>query len=233
MSNKDEEEQGNYLVSAAFSLVTIGLTYWLFPNVIPFSFLEFWKLDNNMILEGIKSSWIIFCWGAVVTLFICVFTRNSGSQNHDAEEMLGIGVLMSLWAGIVEEIVFRWIFFFSAIVALRFCNFFLFGLTEWFFNAIVGPISNIFTLGKISGLLYHPLGWFIGAAIISANAKFRNGHKYQGWFGYIDSWFFGLFLFWILFKYGLPACIAVHFLYDIFTFVIVYIDEVIERARGF
>lgn len=234
-SNGQEEEkkQENYILSAVVALIIIAITYWLFPGVIPFSFFEFWRMDNNLIYAGIKSSWILFCWGTGVTFLFRLFTRNERSVNEEAEKFLTGGFWISTWAGIVEEILFRWIFFFSAIALAILSNFLFFGLSAWIYDAIVAPVSNFITLGKISGILYHPLGWFIGSAVIAANAKFRDGHKYLGWFGYVNSWFVGIFLFWILFQYGLPACIAVHFLYDFFIFIVCYIDAAAERALGF
>ena len=93
--------------------------------------------------------------------------------------------------------------------------------------------SSFLTLGTIDNILYHPFGWFVGAGIILANAKFRDGHKYQGKFGFINSWFIGMYLFWLMFEYGLVACIVIHFLYDMLIFFIHYLDAVKERAQGY
>lgn len=235
--NENEQKKHSLIRTSATTLFIIGFTYWIFPGIIPFGFFEFWRLDNNLIFNGIKSSWPIFCWCVVVTLVIHTFTTNSRIVNRNAEDLLKGGFVISLFAGIVEEILFRWIFFFGAIVGVKLSNFLFFGwlgfgIPEWFYNTVVAPVNNFFTLGKISGILYNPLGWFLGSAVIIANVKFRDGHKYLGWFGYINSWFIGIFLFWILFEYGLPACIAVHFIYDMLIFIVRYVDAAIERARG-
>ncbi|HMO22056.1 MAG TPA: hypothetical protein PKC98_13950, partial [Candidatus Melainabacteria bacterium] len=68
--------------------------------------------------------------------------------------------------------------------------------------------------------------------LISANSRFRDGHKYQGFLGWVNSWFLGMVFFYMTLTYGLVAAIAVHFLYDMIIFLVIYIDMVIERARG-
>ena len=54
--------------------------------------------------------------------------------------------------------------------------------------------------------------------MLYTNAFFRDGHRYQGPIGVLNSWFAGMFLFWIMFTYGLPAAILVHFMYDFLIF---------------
>lgn len=98
------------------------------------------------------------------------------------------------------------------------------------YTYIAGPLASMVTLGKMSNILFHPSGWAVGSALLSSNGFFRDGHKYLGLFGWINSWFIGMFMFWLLFEYGIVACIVVHFLYDFFIEVVRYMDKVIERA---
>ena len=58
------------------------------------------------------------------------------------------------------------------------------------------------------------MDWGIGAGMLAANAFFRDGHKYQGNFGMVNSWFIGMYMFHILFTYGLPECMFAHFAYN-------------------
>lgn len=97
---------------------------------------------------------------------------------------------------------------------------------------LFGPVANFFTLGLLSDQLTNPANWAIGAAIIASNGFFRDGHKYLGWFGFLNSWFIGMFFFYLMFTYGLPAAILVHFIYDFLIFTVRYVDEAIERAQG-
>ncbi|MDA2922963.1 hypothetical protein MYX07_06900, partial [Patescibacteria group bacterium AH-259-L07] len=137
-------------------------------------------------------------------------------------------------AGVLEEIKFRWLSFFLGIIGAKITNFLFFGflglgIPKWFFLHIAGPVVNFVTLGKMSWLLFHPAGWFVGAAALAANAKFRDIHKYLGIFGYFNSWFIGFVMFWLMFEYGLVTAIIVHFLYDFLIHAVRYLDRIFER----
>ena len=106
------------------------------------------------------------------------------------------------------------------------------GLIELLQVHILGPIANWATLGLLERYIDNPANWLIGAALMSSNSMFRNGHRYLGWFGFINSWFIGMFMFYLLFKYGLVACIVVHFVYDLLIFFVRYVDKFIERSFG-
>jgi hypothetical protein len=131
--------------------------------------------------------------------------------------------LRSIWVGILEELVFRWLFFFGCMVfwsiANYLCYYLLFdnALPAWFFSAIALPVADFATFHKLHTIFFAPqYTWIVGAAILSANGKFRKGHAYQGFLGWVWAWYGGIFLFLILFKSGIFACILVHALYDVF-----------------
>ena len=166
-----------------------------------------------------------------------IFTKNHWRENVYAEEYLRQGFWVSARAGVFEEIIFRWIFFYALIPWITLVNWLFLGFAgldvlKWLFEHVLGPVANFATLGKLAPYLAGGASWAVGSALLSANGMFRNGHKYLGLFGFINSWFIGMFLFYIMFRYGLPVAIAVHFLYDLLIFVIRYLDAVIERARG-
>ena len=50
--------------------------------------------------------------------------------------------------------------------------------------------------------------------MISANIAFRDGHKYQGPFGLINSWYLGLVFLYATVNYGLWTAVCVHALYN-------------------
>jgi len=186
-------------------------------------------------------------------------------------EILGIGFIISVLAGLLEEISFRWLIFLGAFLGLWIMNFIFAGflvliacvgvgyllgalidphegggiggfiglilgvvmivvlgltgnlppgLLEWIHLNITAPIADWTTFGALHDQLYHPAGWLAGAAVLSANAGFRDGHKYQGILGYVNSWFLGMVFFWLMFTYGLLAAILVHFLYDLIIFAV-------------
>lgn len=71
---------------------------------------------------------------------------------------------------------------------------------------------------------------FIGAVIWS-NVKFREGHKYQGPAGVLNSYMFGFYMFYIAFTYGLLYAIIVHFLFDLFLFSSEHLVQIIKNWR--
>lgn len=224
-----------YWVSVAISSFLFLLFFkWLFPSLSPFGTFDFWK--ENQVWAGLKAAWPIFAWGCGITAWTAFTTLNKRSVNHDAEDILIGGIIVSTIAGVMEEIVFRWIIFLWSIIALQISNFILFGfmgfgLVELLHNYIFGAVVNFVTFGKMEWLIFD-MGWAVGAAALLANAKFRSGHAYLGWFGLINSWIIGFFLFWIMFNYGLLTAIIVHFFYDLFLYLIRYIDAAIERHFG-
>ncbi|MCH7759126.1 CPBP family intramembrane metalloprotease [Patescibacteria group bacterium] len=232
---KESKSNGgkNYFVSAFWAFIVILLIKWFFPSVIPFGIFEFWTAKAPL-WSAIIASWPIFLWVSTVSFIFYFLEPNSPYVNHNPEEEFLIkGFVISAFAGLTEEIVFRWLFFLNAIWSVKLVNWLFFGWFGWgipqgFYTYLIVPVANFFTLGSFADILYHPLGWFVGAAVIIANAKFRAGHKYLGIFGYINSWFIGMFLFWLMFQYGLLACIVVHFLYDFIIYVIRYIHAVTE-----
>ncbi len=217
------------------SIILLPIIMWLWPRVVPFGLFEFWRIRGGA-GEWLYSAWPIFAWAAGVTIFIQIMNRNE-LLHHSATDIAIGGTVTSIIAGVGEEICFRWLFFLDAIVSVKIANFLFFGflgfgLPELFHTNIWGPIANLTTLHYLEPYLFHTTGWAVGAALLSTNAFFRDGHKYQGPIGYINSWFIGMFLFWLMFRYGLLAAILVHFAYDFLIGVIEYFGALIKDARG-
>lgn len=159
-------------------------------------------------------------------------------MNRTAELIIAKGAVVSTMAGVGEEITFRWLFFLNNIISVKIGNWFFFGflglgIPEWLHLHIFGPIANWTTFGGLESFIFHPTGWAVGAAMLTTNAFFRNGHRYQGLLGVVNSWFGGMFLFWIMFTYGLPVAILIHFTYDFLIYLVRYADAAIERAMGY
>lgn len=224
-SDKDKQKQGCFVLSALVSLIFVGVVNLFWPWAIPFRFLEFITLNNFW--QGVIACWPAYVWAIGGTLF---FTSQKLIRDirNDGESFLAGGFLVSVWAGVVEEICFRWFIFFGAIVGVKITNFIFFGflgfgIPEFLHMYIFGPIANFTTFGALQDFLFHKHGWAIGAALIATNARFRDGHMYQGLLGFINSWFLGMIFFYVMFVYGLPAAIAVHFLYDMLIFATIYL----------
>lgn len=85
----------------------------------------------------------------------------------------------------------------------------------WFYNAILIPIINFITLWQFDTVFnggHEPL--FIFGAVV-ANARFRDGHKYQGILGVINSWFIGFVMLYATVTYGLLVAVIIHAVYDL------------------
>jgi hypothetical protein len=230
-----DTDNRNYIVSAVLGFVVVVLVNWIWPSVIPFGTFELWGISGG-VTDWMISSWPIFAWAAGVTVIVEIFSEGNWYTVRNAEsEILLPGVVISIWAGVMEEICFRWLIFLSAIVGAKVTNFIFFGflgfgVPEWFYLTVMGPIANFFTMGGLEDWLFHPASWAVGVAVLSANGFFRAGHKYQGIVGFVNSWFIGMFLFYIMFTYGLLAAILVHFLYDLLIFVLHYLSAVLKQA---
>ncbi len=216
----DELLYSGYYIGTVAKIASTGLSILIIlsilcainPNVIaPFSLFEFWTNSAENWFTWFKIGKPLFIWQCGLIVFLMIITKG-GSINRIS---LGSVFILSLLPGIVEEIVFRWLVFLQGVVLFKLINFFFFGwlglgIAEGIHNLIFGPIVNALTLGYLSYYLVNPQIWFIGASIISTNAMFRDGHAYQGVIGWINSWFMGMFLFWVMLNYGLVNAILIH-----------------------
>jgi len=233
---KKEKKSGCYLTTAISTMVFVVLIKLLWPNSIPFKLFEFWRFNGSWV-DVFRTSWPLLFWGIGFTAIASAVTRNDPKENRHPGLFFTFEGISSVIAGVFEEISFRWMIFYGAIIGAIVSNFLFFGflgfgIPEWIFNNIAGPVANFLTLGYLKEYLFGPLGWTVGAAIISANGKFRDGHMYKGIIGWINSWFGGMFFFYLMFTYGLLASILIHFLYDIFIYCIRLVDRIVEQKLG-
>lgn len=228
----------SYIKTAFGSLLVILICEWLWPELIPFRFLDVWRAERPW-YQGVLAAWPTFAFALTCTSIVAFSTQNPLIVNRYAEEIFTGGFFSSLKAGVFEELAFRWLIFYNVIVGVQITNWLFFkflfgwGMVEWLFLHFFGPVANFFTMGYLAPYLFSHLGWMVGAAIISCNGKFRDGHAYNGWLGLVISWFMGMYLFYLMFNYGLLAAMVSHFIYDLLIFVVLYIDSSIERTRGF
>lgn len=233
---KQNQEEEQHFLSAAIKILAISAAVlFFFPGLLPFKILDVWK-SSGTITQWLTSSWGIFAWGGGVTALICLLTKNSQQENALAELNFGKGMVISVLAGLLEEISFRWAMFYGAMLVGQLVNWLFFGwagfgLVQWLHLGLFGPVANFFTLGILQEQLLSTSTWYVGAGILAANARFRDGHKYLGLLGYINSWFIGMFMFYLMFRFGLLAAIVIHFLYDLLIFFVRYLDQAIERSQ--
>lgn len=101
-------------------------------------------------------------------------------------------------------------------------------LIYWFYENILMVIVHAITFGQMDSVFYsgHDKIFLFGA--ILANAWFRDGHKYQGWFGYTNSWFCGMALLYATVTYGLMTAVAIHVIYDVIYSIVVFLVRTTE-----
>jgi hypothetical protein len=230
------------------SLLLVILFEIFWPEVIPFTFTQFLFFEGT-IAGLIQYAMPIFIFGIVFTLVTQLLTRNRREMNQVAEYIAPLGCLVSTAAGFFEEIAFRWLIFYGQIVSYFLLNQLFFavfggiGIFEWWQLNVMAPVVN-FVLGLplfdslnyaviapiISGEQY---GWVVGAALVTSVGQFRDAHTTHNLFGKIVVWFIGMYMFVLMFQYGLFAAMLVHFLYDLFIFLVIALDAMVEKKRGF
>lgn len=229
----------NFVLQIAFVIVLfcfVGFFELFWPNVIPFRFFDMWRTKGSL-GHAIVMSWPLLVIGLGFNIVKLIKTRNKPEINRKPEMILEFGCLVSTFAGVFEEITFRWLLFYSEMIMFQFLNLLFFqwifhwGLFSWIYSWLT-PMVNTITFGFLQPQLMNDIGWYVGAAIISSNWKFRDGHLYQGFWGSWHAWFGGMFFFYLAFNYGLLSAMIVHFLYDFYIFGLVYIDSCIEKAQG-
>lgn len=234
MSDSKTSGGRNYIVSSISGLIFAGLVGIWWTDIWPWKFMAPWESKGEL-ADWLNIGIPMFIWALAVS-FLFDILRDTRSLQYmrllrDASpaQVFSIGVIRSLWAGITEEIAFRWILPYTAIPGLLLINWLFFGfagfgLNEWFHTTIWSPFANLTTLGHLETSLLAE-NWVIGACMLYTNAFFRDGHKYQGALGWINSWFLGMYLWFICLNYGLIAAIIVHVLYDliIYTHAAIYI----------
>lgn len=261
--SKPEKKERNYIASAITSGIFLLLINAFWPDLIPISSRQVWTVHGTA-AEWLSLSWPIFVWGVGATFVLSLFKQMGyrERQVHAGHKFVG-GLLISVWAGLVEEVCFRWLIFLPAVVSALIGNWFFGGIPllifialfggilgiavtqnglgailgvvlpaivylvcgglppafpEWFHLNVWGPLADYTTGGYLHDTIFHPTGFAVGSAMLYANAFFRDGHKYQGLIGVLNSWFLGMFFFYLMLTYGLPAAILVHFAYDAVVF---------------
>jgi hypothetical protein len=229
MKNRMKSKERSFVLVAFGAIPFIALIKGFWPDVIPFEIFGFLRPRGNF-LGWLRASWPLFCWGASVSILSGLaqryfFPLSTPRRSISGGKALVLGLLVSVWAGFAEEVCFRWIIFLSNIAVVKIGNYLIFGwagfgLAQWLHLSVVGPIADFMTLRHLHTWLFDR-GWAVGAALLATNALFRDGHKYLGLVGIVNSWFLGMYFFWILFTFGLWPAIVVHFLYDAIIFTIV------------
>ncbi len=102
----------------------------------------------------------------------------------------------------------------------------------WVYEKVIFKVLSAVSFGALDSILYYqgaPALFIMGA--ISANAKFRAGHKYQGPIGQLDAWIVGFIFLYAMLYHGLLTAIIIHAVYDIEIGMIRYLGRKVDRLE--
>lgn len=91
------------------------------------------------------------------------------------------------------------------------------------------PAIDFMTLGLLKPVLNGDHQLLLVMGMFSANIAFRDGHKYQGLFGWTNAWYAGCVFIFATLNYGIWVALVVHAVYDILIHVVVYLGR---KFRG-
>lgn len=186
--------------------------------------MKYWLMADN-IPEAVLVSWPLFLYCIVLTI---VTIAGNGKELREEDTELGKDIYKSVMAGILEEIGYRNLFIFTAMGFVVIINTITFGLVLWIWQVIELPVIDFLSLGYFHNVLYAFPAVFIAGAI-NANVGFRDGHKYQGLFGLVNSWYIGLYLLSVMLTQGLVIAILVHMIYDLIIAVMKFTAQKIVK----
>jgi hypothetical protein len=159
----------------------------VWPGLVPLKLFQLWGWWGNL-LDIARLFWPIPAIGLLLTLINIPVIR----RRADIVLAGDSSILSGIWAGVWEELVFRWLLFYGALLCIPLANILTFGLLQWFYSTILGPLADFVTFHQLHAYLFsNQYGWVVGMAIISTNGGFRDGHSYQGPMGWAWSWFCG------------------------------------------
>ncbi|WP_336208880.1 hypothetical protein [Nonomuraea sp. LPB2021202275-12-8] len=211
-----------------FSVLLVLLLEWLAPHVIPFDLSTFWAVEQPLWTAFSGSfllAWPAMAGGLLLTLVslprIRHVQRQLAWQGSADGQVIKLGPVRLVLQSALEEILFRWLLFYAAIAGAVFVDFLVLGFADlhpvrWIFTEVFIPVADFATAGHLHQVLTeHP--WTVAAAMLTSNGRFRNTHGYQGILGWIWSWYMGMFLFLVMFEYGLVAAMAIHIAHNLVT----------------
>ncbi len=231
----EQNQEESYISKAIKGAIFLGFILPFIPNSIsPFSFFQFWKISNSNLLDWWTIGKPLFAWGSGLSVTLLMINHYFNRLViFPKQPKLKLNQIISLIFAIIffaslEEICFRWLIFLSNIIFIKAINFLFFGwlglgIWEVVHNFFFAPIANWITWGYLETYLLNRDIWFVGASIIMTNTLFRDGHLYQGCLGWINSWFIGIFCFWVTLNYGLLAAMFTHSIYNIIVIFTSYL----------
>jgi hypothetical protein len=207
--------------------ITVSLKAGIFEE-LSFRWLTFYYLIFSFTWTDIISEWVkqFGLYHAITSHWIWIVLTFA-----IAIGLIFLGVVVVAFASAAKSCLI-WMAAIAALIGIFAVDIVVFSpFIKWVYTASFIPFSDWISGGKLHEYLYD-YGWIAGAALLSSNAKFRDGHSYQGLLGLGNSWIIGMLMFWFMFNFGLFSAMLLHVLYDIAIDSIRYVDARLELARS-
>jgi hypothetical protein len=231
------------LALAGFAGVLIVLAKSFMAISVPYSFTQFWT-SNGTIGDWLWTAKWWFLFGTVSTAVMAYVNLRLRQRAREQMRNVagGLGgffsgvmdtvagasykielakLLLSPVRGFLGEVGARWIGFFVVIILVQFFNALLFnawlgfGVFHILQVYLLGPVTNFATLHIMPEYVNNPAIWAVGFAVFACSIRTnKDNHSYEG-LSPILAWFFNLFLFYLMFTFGIWASIVVHFVWDV------------------
>lgn len=251
---RDVRTQGRpFLLKAANALILATLEEFGFRFLFVCVAMVVAALFNGLIEQvGLYLGALMMCAGIVVIIIAALYLMGVLKQNEHVRRIMkrynpvhvvvGSGILIAaglfvlvmglVWSALFS-IVWDWIIFPVA-------NFLTLYQYDQFFMGAFGMNTSNYQ-GAFTGSRMRRKMWQANAVdnrmfmvgVLLANVFYRDGKKYQGVLGWINSWYVGLALANVMINHGLFTALAVHLLYDAQFFVAGYlINKYFAKRRA-
>lgn len=220
---------------------------------VPYEFMQFWDTSGSGFDWLHAARWWFAAGAAGAVLFgyqrmraLERLERNplgallgglTGALDRKAVTILKLRLGFGVVGGALGEVFVRWIALFVVLILVQFFNALFFeawlgfGLFHLMQTYILGPVANFVTLGYLHDQLTNPALWPVGFAMFAVCVNTAEKHEYQGFIGQAFAWAFGMFMFYMLFTFGLLACITVHVLWNVMHAFIAFGFATLRQRR--
>lgn len=135
--------------------------------------------------------------------------------------LIFLGVVMCAGARDAKEFLAQFLGFLVGLVVIGtgvFVGYLCFTGTNpesWMYEHIFVPVINLVTFKSFDSIFSGKYPQLFIFGMVAANAKFRDGHKYQGPVGILNSWIVGFVMIHVTLTAGLWMAIILHVVYDV------------------
>jgi hypothetical protein len=227
---------GYYLYLSVGFVTTYFFCHLIAPQIFSYDYLSFWnKADFYGMYNFVIDRWLIFSFITISNILFLIFSEKDRFFFSSPYNKLFAGLTSSVFAGVTEEIIYRWLLFFASIGTIAFTDYisggFIFGHGIIYLGFVFSKFFvNFATFGYLTDYIYSP-NWLLGAAMLVSASKFRDGHEKYGPTGYWFAWYFGLFTQVIVFNFGILPAIVLHIFIDVIQDLLIFGHRIINRPK--